>query len=124
MIATGHYYLPRELARHASSSGPFLPRELRQACHQAGEGLGREDVARGQFRAAAEMLSLWRGLDLPAWEAPYALRAVRLGYLSGFAKAFLYSDLDRETVSRASSARWGDRWPERLQALRDREGVE
>lgn len=124
MTATGHYYLPRELARHASSSEPFLPGELRQACNQAGEGLGREDVTRGQFRAAAEMVSLWKGLDLPAWEAPYALRAVRLGYLSGFGAMLIHGGLDRETVSRASSARWGDRWTERLQALRDREGVE
>ncbi len=67
MTATGHYYLPQELACHAFSSEPFLPGELRQVCHQAGEGLGREDAVRGQFRAAAEMVSLWRGLDLLAW---------------------------------------------------------
>lgn len=123
MSAAGHYYLPRELACHASENGPFEPGELRGVCRQAGEGLGKEDALRAVFRPAAEMVSLWRGLDLPAWEAPYALRAARLGYLSGFDEALVYSGLDRETVTRAASARWGDRWSERLQALREREGV-
>lgn len=122
MTAVGHYYLPPELARHASGSGPFPPGELRQACQQAGQGLGKEDAEQGEFRAASEMVSLWKGLDLPAWEAPYALRATRLGYLSGFDETLVHGGLDRQTVSRAAAARWGDQWAKRLQALRSREG--
>lgn len=124
MTATGEYYLPQELARHASDRGPFSSEELREVCRRAGEGLGREDAARAEFRAAAEMVSLWRGLDLPAWEAPYALRAARLGYLSGFGEALVRGGLDEEMASRAASARWGERWPERLEALRGRQGEE
>lgn len=120
MTAAGKYHLPGDLARHAPERGPFDPESLREVCRRAGEGLGREDAARGEFRRAARMISLWRGLDLPAWEAPYALRAARLGYLSGFSEALLSDSLDEETVRRAASARWGERWPERLQALRDR----
>lgn len=67
------------------------------------------------------MVSLWRGLDLPAWEAPYVLRAARLGYLSGFSEALVYGALDEQIVRGAAALRWGERWPERLKALRDRE---
>lgn len=122
MTAAGQYYLPQELARHASDRGPFSPGELREVCHRAGEGLGREDAARAEFRVAAQMVSLWQDLDLPAWEAPYVLRAARLGYLSGFGGALVRGGLDEETASRAASARWGERWPERLEALRGRRG--
>lgn len=68
------------------------------------------------------MVSLWQGLDLPAREAPYVLRSARLGYLSGFGEALVCGSLDRETASRAASSRWGERWPERLEALRGRKG--
>lgn len=124
MTAADEYHLPRELARHAPERGPLRPDRLREVCRRAGEGLGREDAARSEFRQAAEMVSLWRGLDLPAWEAPYVLRDARLGYLSGFSGALVRGGLGEETVSRAASARWGERWPERLRALRDREGSE
>jgi len=67
------------------------------------------------------MVSLWKGLDLPAWEAPYVLRAARLGYLSGFGEALVRGGLDEDTASRAAAARWGERGPERLDALRKRE---
>ncbi|WP_152670704.1 hypothetical protein [Rubrobacter aplysinae] len=67
------------------------------------------------------MVSLWRDLDLPAWKAPYALRAARLGYLAGFGDALTRGGLDEGTASRAAAARWGGRWQERLGALRKRE---
>jgi hypothetical protein len=114
--------LPESLARHAPVSGPYQPSELNEICRKAGEGLGREDAALGEFRSAAQMIALWRDLDLPAWKAPYALRAARLGYLAGFGEALVSSGLDEETASRAASARWGERWQERLEALRRREG--
>lgn len=38
----------------------------------AGEGLGDEDARLARFRSAAEMVGMWRGLDLPAWISPYA----------------------------------------------------
>jgi hypothetical protein len=77
----------------------------------------------GEFRSAAEMVSLWQGLDLPAWEAPYALRAARLGYLSGFGETLVQGGLDEETASRAAAARWGERGQQRLEALRTREST-
>lgn len=120
MSARGHYELPDTLARHASDSGPYRSGELQEVCRMAGEGLGGGDAALGEFRSAADMISLWRGLDLPAWEAPYALRAARLGYLSGFGEALLRGGLDEETASRAAAARWGKRGQERLEALRNR----
>lgn len=121
MTAAGKYYLPHELARHAPERDSFTPEELREVCRRAGEGLGYEDAGRGAFRSAAEMVSLWQDLDLPAWEAPYVLRVARLGYLSGFGEALASGDLDEQRARDAASARWGARWPERLQALRDRE---
>lgn len=123
MTAAGEYHLPQELARHAPERGPFTPKELREPCRLAGKGLGREDAARGEFRAAAQMVSLWRGLDLPAWEAPYVLRAARLGYLSGFDEALVSGSLNQQTTLRAATARWGERWDERLEALRARQGA-
>jgi hypothetical protein len=120
LSARGHYELPETLARHAPVSGPYQPEELQEVCRLAGEGLGGEDAALGEFRSAAEMVSLWQGLDLPAWKAPYALRAVRLGYLSGFGEMLVRGGLHEETASRAAAARWGERWQERLEALRHR----
>ncbi|MBA2441097.1 MAG: hypothetical protein H0V53_01635 [Rubrobacter sp.] len=115
------YPLPPELDRHAPGRG-FAPEELREACREAGEGLGREDAGEARFRPAAEMVALWRGLDLPAWEAPYALRAARLGYISGYGAALLSGALSEDTAARAAEARWGGEWPRRLAALRERAG--
>ncbi len=78
------YPLPRELARHVPKR-VFGPDELRRACREAGEGLGHADAREARFRSAAEMVEMWRGLDLPAHVAPYALRDARLGYLTGYA---------------------------------------
>jgi hypothetical protein len=63
-------HVPRQL---------FAPDEPRGACHQAGEGLGREDTRKGKVRTAAQMVAMWRGLDLPGWEAPYVLRDAKVG---------------------------------------------
>ncbi len=122
MSARGHYELPETLSRHAPARGQYQPGELQEVCRLAGEGLGREDAALGEFRSAAEMVSLWWDLDLPAWEAPYTLRAARLGYLSGFSEALVSGGLHEETAREAASARWGERGPERLRALRERQG--
>jgi hypothetical protein len=124
LSARGYYELPGTLARHVPASGPYQPGELREVCRPAGDGLGREDAALGEFRSAADMVSLWQGLDLPAWEAPYTLRAARLGYLSGFGAALTGGSLNEETAREAASARWGERGPERLRALRERQGGE
>ncbi len=124
MTASDEYHLPQELARHAPGRAPFRPEELRDVCRRAGEGLGKDDASRSEFRQAAEMVSLWRGLDLPAWEAPYTLRAARLGYLSGFSEALVSGGLHEETAREAASARWGERGPGRLRALRERQGGE
>lgn len=121
MTAAGEYHLPQELVPHAPQRGSFTPDELREVCRLAGKELGREDAARGEFRAAAQMVSLWQGLDLPAWEAPYILRNARLGYLSGFDEALFSGGLDQQTILRAATARWGERWYERLEALRTRQ---
>jgi hypothetical protein len=123
LSARGHYELPETLARHALASGPYQPGELHEVCRLAGEGLGKEDAALGEFRSAAEMISLWQDLDLPAWEAPYVLRAARLGYLSGFGEMLVRGGLDEETASRAAAARWGERGQERLETLRKRESA-
>lgn len=118
------YPLPEELARHAPgggrAGGAFSPGGLRAACRTAGEGLGREDAAEARFRSAAEMVGLWRGLDLPAWEAPYVLRDVRLGYLGGYESVLVSGDLSEEGTARAAEARWDDDWRERLGAARRR----
>jgi hypothetical protein len=115
----GEYTLPGELARHAPEE-TFSPDELRRACREAGEGLGREDAGEARFRAAAEMVEMWRGLDLPAWVAPYALRDARLGYLNGYERTLLSGELSEEQIVRAAEARWGERWQERLAAARNR----
>lgn len=113
------YSLPRELGRHASVDA-FVPDELRAACRSAGEGLGREDAREVRFRSAAEMVEMWRGLDLPAWVAPYALRDARLGYLAGYGEALVTGGLPEGWVEDAARTRWGDNWREKLAAARER----
>jgi hypothetical protein len=110
----GGYPLPEELARHILK-GTFAPDELRGACREAGEGLGQEDAGEARFRSAAEMVALWRGLDLPAWIAPYALRDARLGYLKGYEKALVSGELTEAHIKRAARARWGEGWREKLE---------
>ena len=97
------YRLREELARHARGCG-FPPEGLRGACRSAGEGLGWEDAQGARFRSAAEMVELWRGLDLPAWVAPYALRDARLGYLNGYERALVSGELLKERIERAARA--------------------
>ena len=111
--------MPRDLARHAPKER-FVPAELRAACLAAGEGLGAEDARGARFRSAAEMVELWRGLDLPAWVAPYALRDARLGYLSGYEKALASEEPSQDEANRAARARWGGRWEQKLEAARRR----
>ena len=115
----GGYALPEELARHAPG-GAFAPEELRGACREAGEGLGREDAGEVRFRPAAEMIEMWHGLDLPAWVAPYALRDARLGYLRGYDEALVSGELPGEQAERAARARWGEGWREKLETARER----
>ena len=114
------YTLPQELARHAAES-VFTPDELREACREAGEGLGRGDAREARFRSAAEMVEMWRGLDLPAWVAPYALRDARLGYLAGYGDALVSGELTQGRVREAAEARWGDDWRGKLASARERE---
>ena len=121
MVARGAYSLPKELDRHAPRQR-FAPDELRGACWEAEEGLGREDAKEARFRTAAQMVHMWRGLDLPAWEAPYVLRDARLGYLKGYERALLSGEMSEWQVSHAAESRWGERWRERLTAARGRFG--
>ena len=115
----GRYTLPEELTRHVSRKR-FAPDELRGSCRAAGEGLGREDAKEARFRTAAEMVAMWRGLDLPAWIAPYALRDARLGYLNGYESTLVSGELSEEQTVRAAESRWGDGWREKLGAARRR----
>jgi hypothetical protein len=117
----GTYSLPEELVRHAPSRR-FAPDELRRACHSAGEELGRADAKEARFRTAAQMVGMWRGLDLPAWEAPYVLRDARLGYLNGYESALISSDMSEQQIGNAAEARWGERWRQKLKAARERSG--
>ena len=119
MASRGEYRLPEELASHAHKEW-FTPEELRAACREAGEGLGRVDAADARFRKAAEMVELWEGLDLPAWVAPYALRDARLGYLAGYGETLTSGKLSEEQTSRAARARWGQGWREKLAAAHER----
>jgi hypothetical protein len=121
LVARGTYSLPKELARHAPRER-FAPDELRGACRQAGEALGYEDARKAKFRTAPQMVEMWRGLDLPAWEAPYVLRDVRLGYLNGYERALVSGEMSEEQISNAAESRWGQRWPMRLRAARERSG--
>ena len=113
------YPLPADLARLAKRES-FAPNELREACRLAGEGLGREDAREVRFRSAAEMVEMWRGLDLPTWVAPYVLRDARLGYLAGYGEALVSGELPEGRVEEAARARWGNGWRERLAAARER----
>lgn len=115
------YRLPDELVRHAPGE-EFAPEDLRSACREAGTGLGGEDAGESRFRSAAEMVALWCGLDLPAWEAPYVLRDARLGYINGYERALVSGGLSPENTARAAEARWGEDWRERLEAARKRGG--
>jgi hypothetical protein len=119
LMPDGEYPLPEELARYAPKKR-FAPDELRRACREAGEGLGREDAREAKFRTAAEMVGLWRGLDLSAWEAPYALRDARLGYLNGYEGALVSGELSERQTARAAESRWGEGWRERLRTARER----
>ena len=121
MVARGTYSLPEELARHAPRER-FAPDELRGACREAGEALGWEDAKEARFRTAAQMVEMWRGLDLPAWEAPYVLRDARLGYLNGYERALISGEMSEQQISYAAESRWGERWRERLRAARERSG--
>jgi hypothetical protein len=111
--------LPQDLASHAPAERPS-PDELRAVCRAAGEGLGAEDACGARFRSAAEMVELWRGLDLPAWVSPYALRDARLGYLNGYDGILASEDLSQDETNRAARARWGERWEQKLEAARRR----
>ncbi len=66
------------------------------------------------------MVEMWRGLDLPAWEAPYVLRDARLGYLKGYERALVSGELSEMQATRAAESRWGEGWRERLAAARER----
>jgi hypothetical protein len=120
-VARGTYALPEELARHAPRQ-LFAPDELRGACHEAGDDLGREDARKAKFRTAAQMVAMWRGLDLPAWEAPYVLRDARLGYLKGYERALTSGEMSEHQIGHAAESRWGARWRERLRSARERSG--
>jgi hypothetical protein len=119
LVARGTYSLPEELARHTPREG-FVPDELRGACREAGEELGWEDAKNARFRTAAQMVEMWRGLDLPAWEAPYVLRDARIGYLNGYERALISGEMSEQQISNAAESRWGERWRERLRAARER----
>jgi len=119
LVARGTYSLPEELARHAPRKR-FASDELRGACHEAGGKLGWEDAQKAKFRTAAQMVEMWRGLDLPAWEAPYVLRDVRLGYLNGYERALISGEMPEQQSRHAAESRWGERWQERLRAARER----
>jgi hypothetical protein len=120
-VARGTYSLPEELSRHARKER-FAPDELREACRGAGEGLGWQDARDPRFRTAAQMVAMWRDLDLPAWEAPYVLRDARLGYLQGYEKALTSGGMSERQIVRAAESRWGERWREKLKAARKRSG--
>ncbi len=121
MVARGTYSLPEELARHAPRER-FAPDELRGACREAGKMLGWEDAKKANFRTASQMVEMWRGLDLPGWEAPYVLRDARLGYLNGYERSLLSGEMSEQEISKAAESRWGIRWRERLEAARERSG--
>jgi hypothetical protein len=120
-VARRTYSLPEELARHTARKW-FAPEELRAACREAGEELGWEDAKKARFRTAAQMVEMWRGLDLPAWEAPYVLRGARLGYLNGYERALVSGEMSEQLIGDAAQSRWGERWRERLRAARERSG--
>jgi hypothetical protein len=65
---------------------------------------------------------MWRGLDLPAWQAPYVLRDARLGYLKGYERALISGKMSEQQISYAAESRWGQRWREKLRAALKRSG--
>lgn len=113
------YSLPQCLARHAPGE-TFSSEELREACREAGEGLGCADAHEARFRSAPEMVEAWRGLVLPAHVAPYVLRDARLGYLAGYTRALVSGGLREERAEEAAEARWGEGWRKKLAAARRR----
>jgi hypothetical protein len=121
LVARGTYSLPEELARQAPRER-FAPEELRGACRVAGEALGWEDARKARFRTAPQMVEMWRGLDLPAWQAPYVLRDARLGYLNGYERALISGEMSEQQIRNAAESRWGERWREKLRAARERSG--
>jgi hypothetical protein len=66
------------------------------------------------------MVEMWRGLDLPAWVAPYVLRDARLGYLAGYGEVLVSEELPEDAVNAAAKERWGEGWREKLAAVRKR----
>jgi hypothetical protein len=120
-VARGTYSLLEELSRHARKE-QFAPDGLREACRGAGEELGWQDARDPRFRTAAQMVAMWRDLDLPAWEAPYVLRDARLGYLQGYEKALTSGGMSERQIVRVAESRWGERWREKLKAARKRSG--
>lgn len=48
---------------------------------------------------------MWRGLDLPAWVSPYALRDARLGYLNGYDKTLASMEGSRDGIVCAARGR-------------------
>ncbi len=83
--------------------------------------MGRADAREARFRTAAEMVEMWRGLDLPAWIAPYTLRDARLGYLAGYGEILVSGGLEEERAEEAARTRWGEGWRAKLEAARERE---
>lgn len=119
MTSARRYALPEVLGRFVSGD-EFSPGELRRVCLEAGEGLGSADAGSSKFRPAAEMVEMWRGLDLPAWLAPYILRDARLGYLKGYERALVSGELSTGRAASAARARWAEGWREKLAAARKR----
>ncbi len=68
------------------------------------------------------MVQMWRVLDLRGWEAPYVLRDARLGYLTGYERALVGGALSEVLIGCAAGRRWGERWPERLEAAHAKSG--
>lgn len=82
--------------------------------------MGFDDAREARFRSAAEMVEMWRGLDLPAWISPYALRDARLGYLNGYDESLVSGELSQDQTNLAAQIRWGERWKQKLDAARQR----
>ena len=63
---------------------------------------------------------MWRGLDLPAWVAPYVLRDARLGYLAGYGEVLVSGEIAEERAEKAAEARWGHDWRGKVATTRGR----
>jgi hypothetical protein len=68
--------LPELQSRHVPRSGPPPPSCAAPATRR--KRLGREDARKARFRTAAQMVAMGRGLELPAREGPYVLRAAKM----------------------------------------------